>query len=88
LGGCGCLSLWLFKDKTSYETHVREIFHDSPTTPFGYYSPAHRALIMNIATGGGTLVHEIVHPEYHSTLFPGGAPNLETQWRRADERAL
>jgi hypothetical protein len=33
-----------------------------PTTPFGYYSSRHGALIMNIATGGGTLVHEIVHP--------------------------
>ena len=30
--------------------------------PFGYYSARHHALVMNIATGGGTLVHEIVHP--------------------------
>src|SRR5262249_24475658 len=28
----------------------------------GYYSAEHRALIMNIDTGTGTLVHEIVHP--------------------------
>ena len=38
------------------------MFQDTPTTPFGYYSAEHRALVMNIATGGGTLVHEIVHP--------------------------
>ena len=56
------LDIWLFKDKASYEKHTRAIFHDEPTTPFGYYAHAHRALIMNIATGGGTLVHEIVHP--------------------------
>lgn len=56
------IDIWLFKDKASYEKHTAEIFNDRPTTPYGYYSPGHRALIMNIATGGGTLVHEIVHP--------------------------
>ena len=56
------LDIWLFKDAASYEKHARLIFGDEPTTPYGYYSSAHKALIMNIATGGGTLVHEIVHP--------------------------
>jgi hypothetical protein len=56
------LSIWLFKDKESYDKHTEEIFGDWPDTPFGYYSHTHRALIMNIDTGGGTLVHEIVHP--------------------------
>ena len=63
------LDIWLFKDKASYERHVREIFGDDPTTPFGYFSHAHGALIMNIATGGGTLVHEIVHP-FVAANFP------------------
>ena len=56
------IDIWLFKDKPSYDKHVKELFGDSPGTPFGYYSPTHRALVMNISTGGGTLVHEIVHP--------------------------
>ena len=56
------LDVWLFKDKKSYVSNVQEIFNDTPTTPYGYYSERHGALIMNIATGGGTLVHEIVHP--------------------------
>ncbi|MBN2582151.1 MAG: C39 family peptidase [Planctomycetes bacterium] len=56
------LTIWLFKDKESYRKHTKEIFGDEPSTPFGYYSPRHKALVMNIATGGGTLVHEIVHP--------------------------
>lgn len=56
------LEIWLFKDKLSYEKHTQLLFKDKPTTPFGYYSPTHKALIMNISTGGGTLVHEIVHP--------------------------
>jgi hypothetical protein len=56
------ITIWLFKDDASYRKYTRSVFNDEPTTPFGYYSAAHRALIMNIATGTGTLVHEIVHP--------------------------
>jgi hypothetical protein len=56
------IDIWLFRDRTSYTNHARLLFNDTPTTLFGYYSAEHRALIMNIATGGGTLVHEIVHP--------------------------
>ena len=63
------LDIWLFKDDASYRKHTREIFGDDPTTPFGYFSHAHGALIMNIRTGGGTLVHEIVHP-FVAANFP------------------
>jgi hypothetical protein len=56
------LDIWLFKDETSYEKHATALFGSRPTTPYGYYSSQHKALVMNIATGGGTLVHEIVHP--------------------------
>jgi hypothetical protein len=63
------LDVWLFKDKASYEKNVKQIFDDTPTTPYGYFSAVHGALIMNIATGGGTLVHEIVHP-YMAANFP------------------
>jgi hypothetical protein len=63
------LDIWLFKDKRSYEKHTAALFGDQPDTPYGYYSAAHHALIMNIATGGGTLVHEIVHP-FMEANFP------------------
>ncbi len=56
------LDVWLFSDAASYRRYAKELFDDEPTTPYGYYSPRHRALVMNISTGGGTLVHEIVHP--------------------------
>ncbi len=56
------LDIWLFKDEESYQGNVKKLFNERPTTPFGYYSPKHKGLIMNISTGGGTLVHEIVHP--------------------------
>jgi hypothetical protein len=56
------ITIWLFKNDASYRRYAKLVFNDEPTTPYGYYSAAHRALIMNIATGTGTLVHEIVHP--------------------------
>ncbi len=56
------LDIWLFQDKASYEKNVTALFGSRPTTPYGYYSAQHKALVMNISTGGGTLVHEIVHP--------------------------
>ena len=63
------LDIWLFKNEFSYTKHTRLLFNDTPTTPYGYYSREHRALIMNISTGGGTLVHEIVHP-FMEANFP------------------
>ena len=50
-----------FKDPESYRKHTKAIFDDTPSTPYGYFSEEHQALIMNIATGGGTLIHEMVH---------------------------
>jgi hypothetical protein len=67
------LDIWLFKDAASYNKHTKEIFNDTPGTPYGYFSHKHKALIMNIATGGGTLVHEIVHPYMHAN-FPDCPP--------------
>lgn len=63
------LDVWLFGGARSYEHHAQRLFERKPSTPYGYYSARDRALIMNIATGGGTLVHEIVHP-YVEANFP------------------
>ncbi len=66
---CSIIDIWLFDGEVSYRKYTNEIFNDAPTTPFGYFSDEHNALIMNIATGGGTLVHEIVHP-FIAANFP------------------
>lgn len=63
------LDVYLFEGADSYERHTRALFGEEPSTPYGFYSSRHNALIMNIATGGGTLVHEIVHP-YIEANFP------------------
>ena len=69
------LDIWLFKDSASYEKNALAMFGEKPTTPYGYYSSVHKALIMNISTGGGTLVHEIVHP-FIEANFPACPPWL------------
>jgi len=69
------LDIWLFKDSASYNKHATDLFGSKPTTPYGYYSSAHKALVMNIETGGGTLVHEIVHP-FVEANFPDCPPWL------------
>jgi hypothetical protein len=64
------IDIWLLGSAERYnETSVR-LFGEAPSTPFGFFSPAHQALVMNIETGGGTLVHEIVHP-FLAASFPG-----------------
>jgi hypothetical protein len=69
------LDIWLFKDAASYERNGHLLFGEVPSTPYGYYSIRHKALVMNISTGGGTLVHEIVHP-FIEANFPACPPWL------------
>ena len=83
------LTIWLFKDDASYRTTAKRIFGSEPTTPYGYYSAADNALVMNISTGGGTLVHEIVHPFVRSN-FPSCPAwfneGLGSLFEQSDER--
>lgn len=60
---------WLFADDDSYVAGAKSVFGDEPDTPYGYASEADHALVMNVGTGGGTLVHEMVHP-YMFANFP------------------
>src|SRR5438094_3561992 len=69
------LDIYLFGDADSYGAGVKSLTGESPTTPYGFYSSAHGGMFMNIATGGGTLVHEIVHP-YVEADFPNAPPWL------------
>ena len=53
--------LILFMHDDTYRAGAEALSGEEPDTPFGYYSSHLRAVIMNLATGGGTLVHEMVH---------------------------
>jgi len=67
------LDIWLFKGRRSYADSTVKLSGQRPGTPFGFYSEELDALIMNISTGGGTLVHEIVHP-FVEANFPDAPP--------------
>ncbi len=53
--------VWLFSDAESYSLHAERIYGDKNVSVYGYYKPDKRALVMNLATGGGTLIHELTH---------------------------
>lgn len=63
------ITILLFDSGTSYRTYAKRDYpdakasHDSPSTVpyYGYYLPRSRTLVMNISTGGGTLIHELTH---------------------------
>lgn len=55
------LTIWSFPDESSYRSGASAVFGSVPSTPYGYYSPCRRALVMNVGYGYGTMVHEIVH---------------------------
>ena len=83
------VDIWLFKDSESYERYTRLLYNEEPETPYGFYSEKHHALFMNIATGGGTLVHEIVHPYLHANFAAVPAwfnEGLGSLYEQCDER--
>jgi hypothetical protein len=88
----GIYDVWLFKDKESYARGAKALFGEEPHTPFGYCSSQNRALVMNIATGGGTLVHEMVHAFMRSNFpecpawFNEGLASLYEQCGEKDGR--
>ena len=51
----------LFSGERSYNHYARLLYGDEGISVYGYYKPAQRTLVMNISTGGGTLVHELTH---------------------------
>lgn len=55
------IKVYLFKNAKSYEAYCQKTFGQEPSTPFGFYNHAGKELIMDISTGTGTLVHEMVH---------------------------
>ena len=79
------IRIYLFADDKSYRASAKALFGDVDVSRFGYYKPDKRALVMNIGTGGGTLVHEMVHalmePDFPDapTWFSEGLASLYEQ---------
>ena len=79
------IRVYLFKDDKTYRAYAKSLFNDTDVSYFGYYKPDKRALVMNIGTGTGTLVHEMVHalmePDFPDvpTWFSEGLASLYEQ---------
>jgi hypothetical protein len=56
------LSVLLFDTAPPYNAHCRLRSGKDCTTPFGFYEPSDRTIVMNAGPGLGTLTHELVHP--------------------------
>jgi hypothetical protein len=64
------VSVYLFQDAKSYEAYCRKRWSEACGTPFGFYRPDERRIVMNAGPGIGTLTHELVHPIVQAD-FPG-----------------
>ncbi|MBN1942564.1 MAG: hypothetical protein JW849_04635 [Phycisphaerae bacterium] len=90
----GIITIYLLGDKAAYEQAARAVLREPPDTPFGFFSESRRCMIMNIATGGGTLVHEMVHafmtPNFPRcpTWFNEGLASLYEQCGQRDGKIV
>ncbi len=64
------LTIWIFPDEETYMRETSAVLGTIPETPYGFYRPCKRSLIVNAGSGWGTLVHELVHA-YIDADFPG-----------------
>ena len=55
------ITILLFAEENSYNRSTKRMFGEEGISVYGYYKPQQRTLVMNIGTGGGTLVHELTH---------------------------
>jgi hypothetical protein len=55
------VTVLLFKNDGTYRHWAEVLFGDTDLSPYGYYKTSKQIMLMNIATGSGTLIHEITH---------------------------
>jgi hypothetical protein len=70
------VTVWLLRDATSYRRQAERLLGAAPPTPYGFWLERERTLLVNAASGDGTLVHEIVHP-FLAADFPAAPPWLD-----------
>ncbi|MCE9606322.1 MAG: DUF1570 domain-containing protein [Planctomycetia bacterium] len=55
------ITVLLFINEKSYNHYAKQLFNEEGISVYGYYKADRRTLVMNVGTGGGTLVHELTH---------------------------
>ena len=53
--------IFLFESEGPYKRLAKKWFNDEDVPHFGFYRHTDRVMFMNVATGTGTLVHELTH---------------------------
>ena len=53
--------VFVFKNESTYQQHIKSILNMYPISPYGHYGHKDRYIVVNYATGAGTLIHETVH---------------------------
>lgn len=56
------ITVYLFGDAASYGAFCKAAIHEPCISPYGFYWPSERWMVMNAGLGLGTLTHELVHP--------------------------
>lgn len=56
------ITVILFDAAKPYDAFCKARWGKACSTPFGFYEPTIRTVVMNVAPGIGTLTHELVHP--------------------------
>lgn len=88
------VTVYLFAHRDSYVQGLREHFGMDPISPYGHYGHTKRYIVVNYATGPGTLVHEMTHA-LMAADFPSapiwiseGIASLYEQCKVEDNRLL
>ncbi len=89
------ITVLLFSGEHSYDHFARTLYGDAQISVYGYYKRGHRVLVMNAATGAGTVVHELTHAlaDFDCPQIPHwfneGLASLHEQCRiRSDESGI
>ncbi len=56
------VSVYLFPDAKPYEAYCQQRWGEPCGSPYGFYRPDERRIVLNAGPGIGTLSHELVHP--------------------------
>jgi hypothetical protein len=55
------ITVLLFRTEHGYDHYSQRLFGEAGISPYGYYKPNLRTLLVNVATGDGSLLHELTH---------------------------
>ena len=55
------ITLLLLSDELTYRSYAERLFAQTGVSIYGFYKPSYRTLMINLAAGEGTIVHELTH---------------------------